>query len=66
VRAALVQQRLDTAVRRALKSVLVGQIQLCERLLGRDGTDSADLRQRDEETLCATADRLERELARLR
>jgi type I site-specific restriction endonuclease len=68
-----VQQRLDeatmqrdAAVRQASKSALVGQIQLCERLLGRDGTDSADLQQRDEETLRATADRLERELARLR
>jgi hypothetical protein len=56
----------DEAVRQASKSALVGQIQLCERLLGRDGTDSADLQQRDEETLRATADRLERELARLR
>jgi hypothetical protein len=56
----------DEAVRQASKSALAGQIQLCERLLGRDGTDSADLQQRDEETLRATADRLERELARLR
>jgi hypothetical protein len=32
----------------------------------RDGTESVDLQQRDEETLRAMADRLERELARLR
>ncbi|MHB8974840.1 MAG: Rpn family recombination-promoting nuclease/putative transposase [Pirellulaceae bacterium] len=52
------------AFRQTAKSLLIRQIQLYERLLGHDVTDSADLQQQDDETLRATADRCERELTR--
>ena len=64
-RQAEVARERDQALR-ALKSTLVGQIQLCERLLGRDVTDSGELGRSDEETLRALAQHLERELAELR
>ena len=60
-----VERERDEAIQ-ALKSTLVGQIQLCERLLGREATDSDELERRDEETLRALAQHLERELAELR
>ena len=62
-RLAAAARERDAAVRQASRALLIRQIQLCERLLGRHVTDVADLEQCDDETLRATADRLERQVA---
>jgi predicted transposase/invertase (TIGR01784 family) len=62
--AAAGEREEEEKLRQAAKSLLIRQIQLYECLLGREVTDLADLQQQDDETLRATADHCERELAR--
>ena len=52
----------DEAVHEVVRLLLVRQIQLCERLLGCDVTDAAELERQDLQTLRAVADRLERQV----
>jgi hypothetical protein len=69
-RAADAQQQIDNVTRerddlasKVAKSGLIARIQLCERLLGRGATDSAQLATRDEHVLRNLAESLERDLS---